>query len=55
MTSPRRCKKARFRNLRLSDLARALADGTETHVSLTARPRSEPDPAPRAPRLAGTA
>jgi len=32
---------ARSRNLRLSDLARALVDGTETHISLTARRRSE--------------
>jgi GAF domain-containing protein len=32
---------ARSRNLRLSDLARALVDGTETHISLTAGPRSK--------------
>ncbi|HEX5298867.1 MAG TPA: hypothetical protein VFW50_17935 [Streptosporangiaceae bacterium] len=33
---------ARSRNLRLSDLARALADGTETDISLTTGPRSRP-------------
>lgn len=33
---------ARSRNLRLSDLARALVDGTETHISLTTGPRHRP-------------
>jgi hypothetical protein len=33
---------ARSRNLRLSDLARALVDGTQTPASLTARPQQQP-------------